>query len=47
MLKNKLYAIGLVALGAASMLLTYDATFLVFTLLFGVPMFFSKEEWIS
>lgn len=46
LIKNKLYAVALIAIGAVSVPIDYDATFFVFTLMFGLPMFFSKENWI-
>lgn len=46
MIKNKIYALALLGLGAASLKLSNDATFLVMIALIAVPMFFSKEEWI-
>ncbi|CAK7007980.1 MAG: hypothetical protein EUB_01577 [Eubacterium sp.] len=46
-LKNKLYSVALVGLGAMTVPIEHDATFLVFSLMIGIPMFFSKENWIS
>ena len=46
-LKNKLYSVALVGLGAITVPIEHDATFLVFSLMIGIPMFFSKENWIS
>lgn len=40
--ENKLWAIGFVSLGILSILPEKDITFLVFTLLIGIPAFFSK-----
>lgn len=46
--KQKLYAIGMVALGVlATVLCDGDATLLVLMLCFAVPMFFSRRaDWI-
>lgn len=43
--KNKLAALVMIASGVLVMLLTDDATFLVFTMTFGIPMFIAKEDW--
>lgn len=44
--KNKLIALALITLGALSVGLEKDITFLVFTLLIGIPLFFSKDNWV-
>ena len=44
--KNKLIALGLITLGALSVGLENDGTFLVFTLLIGMPLFFDNENWV-
>lgn len=46
LLKNKLYAIAFIFLGALSVPIEWDATFFLFTLMVGVMLFFSKENWI-
>ena len=46
MIKNKIYAIILLGIGAVSTALTNDATLLLLVSMFAVPMFFSKKEWI-
>lgn len=46
LLKNKLYAIAIIFLGALSVPIEWDATFFLFTLMVGVMLFFSKENWI-
>lgn len=43
--KNKLAALVLIAAGVLVMLLTDDATFLVFVMTFGIPLFITKEDW--
>ena len=45
--KNKLVAILLIAIGVFIMLLTNgDATILTFTSIIGIPLFFSKKNYI-
>lgn len=46
LLKNKIYSFLLILLGALSILIEYDGTFFIFTLMLGIPLFFSKENWI-
>lgn len=46
LIKNKLFAIIFVAAGILAILLINDGTFLVFSLMFSIPMFFSKENWV-
>ena len=46
-IKNNVFALGFVGLGVLSTLMSMDATFLVITLFIGIPMFFSKENWID
>lgn len=46
LLKNKLYAGLFVMIGVVSMLISLDATFFIFTLVVGIPLFFSKRNWI-
>lgn len=46
LLKNKLYAIAIIFLGALSVPIEWDATFFLFALMVGVILFFSKENWI-
>lgn len=46
LMKNKLYAIGIVIIGALSVLIDRDATFFIFTLVCGLTLFFAKENWI-
>ena len=44
---NKFLAIMLIMLGMIGTTIGNDSTFLVFTLMFGIPLFFSKRNWIS
>lgn len=46
LLRNKLYSLIFMTVGALSVLIEYDATFFVFTLILGIPLFFAKENWI-
>lgn len=45
--KNKLYAFTIIILGVISRIVTGDATFLLLMLIIGVPLFFSKENYIT
>lgn len=45
--KNKLVAIALIAIGLLVMFLVGDATFLVFVMIIGIPLFFAKKNYIS
>ncbi|MGI6124426.1 MAG: hypothetical protein ACOYIG_09645 [Acetivibrionales bacterium] len=46
LLKNKLYSLILIGIGALSVLIEYDGTFFIFSLMLGLPLFFAKENWI-
>ena len=46
LIRNKLYSLMLILLGALSILIEYDGTFFVFALILGLPLFFAKENWI-
>lgn len=46
LIKNKLYSILLIGIGVLSILIEYDATFFVFSLMLGIPLFFARENWI-
>jgi hypothetical protein len=47
-IKNKIAALLFIGLGVLSLLVSErDVTFLVFTLTFGVPLFFAKENYIE
>ena len=45
--KNKVYSITLMLVGYVSMRLLNDATFFVFTLMFGLPVFFARRNVIQ
>lgn len=47
LLKNKLYSIILIGIGALSVLIEYDYTFFILALMLGLPLFFAKENWIT
>lgn len=44
LLKNKLYALLLIGIGALSIFIEYDGTFFIFSLMLGVPMFFARSS---
>lgn len=46
-LKNKIFALAIVILGAITILISGDATFFIFSLIPGLYLFFSKENWIE
>ena len=45
--KNKVYAIALMGLSFAIMMLDNDATAFIVTSFISVPMFFAKEDWVD
>lgn len=46
LLKNKLYAIVIIFLGALLVLVEQDATFFLFSAMIGSALFLAKENWI-
>lgn len=46
-LMNKVLAIILIGIGIASCVLLKDGTFMIFTTIVGVPLFFAKENWTT
>lgn len=46
LLKNKIYSLILIGIGALSIPIEYDGTFFIFALMIGLLLFFSKENWI-
>ena len=44
--KNKICALALIIVGMGPIYLENDATFMVVALLFGIPLFFSKENHV-
>jgi hypothetical protein len=47
LLKNKLYSLILIGIGALSVLIDHDCTFFILVLTLGLPLFFAKENWIT
>jgi hypothetical protein len=45
-LKNKLFAVGMEALGVLLTAVYGDGTFLVFISMFAIPLFFAKQNYI-
>ena len=45
-IKNNLYSVALMVVGGLYVPIEYDATAFIFTLMVGIPLFFSKENWI-
>ena len=45
--KNKVYAIAVLALSLMILAMDRDATALIITSFISVPMFFAKESWID
>lgn len=45
-IKNKIYALVLIGIGALSILPENDATAFIFFCIIGVPLFFAKKNWI-
>ena len=46
LIKNKLYAIVIILLGALTIPIEWDATFFLFALIMELALFFAKENWI-
>lgn len=46
LIKNKIYAAILIIIGALSIPIEWDTTFFLFTLVIGLCLFFSEENWI-
>nr|DAQ19150.1 MAG TPA: hypothetical protein [Caudoviricetes sp.] len=47
LIKNKIYSLILIGIGALSIPIEYDGTFFIFALMLGIPLFFSKENQIQ
>ncbi len=47
LLKNKLYALVLILIGLVPILIERDGTFFIFALIFGILLFFAKDNWIT
>ena len=46
LLKNKVYAVLITIVGLVSIAVDNDITFCVFALIFAMPLFFAKENWM-
>lgn len=46
-IKNKIYSVMFILLGALSIKIDNDITFFIFTLFIGIPIFFAKENVIK
>ena len=46
LIRNKIHAVIIILLGALSVSVEWDATFFLFSLIMGIPLFFAKENWI-
>lgn len=46
LIKNKVYGIMVIIIGALTIPIEWDATFFLFVLFLGLCLFFSKENWI-
>ena len=46
LVKNKIYSIIFILLGAMSIFIECDSTFFIFALILGLPLFFARENWI-
>ena len=46
LLKNKIWGSIIILVGVASVFIEQDATFLILSLVFGLPLLFARENWI-
>lgn len=46
-IRNKAYAIAMLAIGFVPVIIDNDATFLIIAGFIAIPMFFAKENWID
>lgn len=44
---NKLAALAFMVVNGLAMTITKDGTMFVFSLMIGIPLFFSKKNWIN
>ena len=44
---NKIFASIFIIVGVLSIFIEMDATFFIFSLMLGLPLFFAKENWID
>lgn len=47
LIKNKIYSVIFILLGALTVPIEHDGTFFIFALMLGLPLFFAKEIWIT
>lgn len=47
LMKNKIMSIILMVIGVLSIFIEGDATFTIFSLMIGLPLFFAKKNWIN
>ena len=47
LIKNKIFALGMIAGGILILIASKDATILLLTVLFGVPLFVAKRNYID
>lgn len=47
LLKNKLFAIGMIGVGLIPLIIFKDATILLLSVIFGVPLFVAKRNYID
>lgn len=47
LLKNKLFAIGMIGVGLIPLIVFKDATILLLSVMIGVPLFVSKKNYID
>ena len=45
--KNKIFAIALIIIGLLSSKIDNDSTFLVLTIIVGLPLFFARYNWMD
>lgn len=46
LIKNKIYGIIFIMIGALTVPIEWDATFFLFTLMLGIPLLVARENWI-
>lgn len=47
LIKNKIFALGMITGGITILMVSKDATILLLTVLFGVPLFVAKRNYID
>lgn len=46
-LMNKILAIAFIIIGVLSYILLREGSFMIFTLIIGIPLFFAKKNWTT